>query len=482
MKKMKMTPALLFGADLVALLLAYCFGYLVAERISTMIVHHGFMEFKHHDMHSWLWIYVGQMFATIGLFASRGHYTQRSPWWEQLKYMVLVCIMMMLLCGSMLYVLHLMFSRMWVCSSFMLAIPLLVCLRLIARKIALATGQWGSDVTLIGGPENVMETIFALSSDTYNHYRVREIYLLGTSTLLDVEDLPASQRAAKQALVRSEQLAGLVKKSSSVLFIAAPDEATRMDMVAFMTMVQELERDVAFVAPMSGMSLYGMDVQNFFGSHTALLKPKRRVEKRLNRAFKRMLDLFGASMGLLVLIGPMLVLAFVIRRDGGKALYAQERVGRHGKPFKCWKLRSMVPNATEVLKELLANDPDARAEWEADFKLKNDPRVTKIGNVIRKTSVDELPQLWNVLRGEMSLVGPRPIVTKELSHYGKHKADYLAAKPGLTGLWQVSGRNDTSYAYRVYLDSWYVAHWSLWTDIVIIVQTVGILVNRKGAY
>ena len=142
----------------------------------------------------------------------------------------------------------------------------------------------------------------------------------------------------------------------------------------------------------------------------------------------------------------------------------------------------MVPNSAEVLEKLLKNDLQARAEWETDFKLKNDPRITKVGHLIRKTSIDELPQLWNVIRGDMSLVGPRPIVTKELEYYGKNKADYLAAKPGCTGLWQVSGRNDTSYAYRVYLDTWYVAHWSVWTDIVIIIQTVGIMITRKGAY
>lgn len=479
--KLKLPPVLLFGADAVALLLAFCVGYLMASCLSDL-VREEFMRFGGHPMQPWLWLYVAVMSSILVLFASRGHYHQRSPWWEQVKYMFGVCLVMMLLSGSVLYMLKLPFSRLWVMCTFLLLMPLLVVMRLIVRKAGLALGWWGTDVTIIGGPQNVLETIFTLNSDVYNLYNVREIHLLGTNAMLDKDSLPTRQQACKQSLTRTEALPGIVKKSISTLFIAAPDESTRLDMVAFTAMVQDEQKDVAFVPPMTGMSLYGMDVQHFFGSHTVLLKPKRRVEKPLNRIFKRLLDLVGAFTGILLLAGPIMVIALMIRRDGGSVFYNQVRVGRHGKPFKCWKLRSMVPNATEVLKDILANDPQAKAEWDADFKLKNDPRVTKVGNIIRKTSIDELPQLWNVIKGEMSLVGPRPIVTKELEYYGKSKADYLAAKPGLTGLWQVSGRNDTSYAYRVYLDSWYVAHWSIWTDIVIIVQTVGILMNRKGAY
>ena len=480
--KLRWAPVLLIAADMLAMLLAFAGGYFVAKEISSGLLGLEFMPFIGGPTTAWIWIYLAVATSVMVLFGSRGHYTQRSPWWEQVKYMTMVCATMMLLAGTTLYMLKLPFSRMWVLWSFVLAVPLLMILRLLVRRICLAMGQWGADVAIVGGPENVLETIFALSSDFYNVYRVKEVYLLGTKNMLDKQALPAKQRGSKQMLARTEILAGLVKKSSCELFIAAPDEATRLDMAVFKDWVDDRGGDVAFVPPMTGMSLYGMDVQHFFGSHTVLLKPKRRVEKRLNRVLKRGLDLFGASCGLLVLGIPMLVVAYLIRKDGGPALYYQPRVGYKGKTFKCWKLRSMVPNAGEVLAELLKNDAAARAEYEADFKLKNDPRITRIGHIIRKTSIDELPQLWSVIRGDMSLVGPRPIVTKELEYYGKNKADYLAAKPGCTGLWQVSGRNDTSYAYRVYLDTWYVAHWSVWTDIVIIIQTVGIMITRKGAY
>src|SRR5690606_19259290 len=172
----------------------------------------------------------------------------------------------------------------------------------------------------------------------------------------------------------------------------------------------------------------------------------------------------------------------LVMRDGGKAIYGHERIGRNGRKFKCLKFRSMVLNSKEVLAELLATNPEAQEEWEKDFKLKNDQRVTKVGAFIRKTSLDELPQLWNVLKGEMSLVGPRPVIDEELERYAENVEYYLLAKPGMTGLWQVSGRNDVDYDTRVYFDAWYVKNWPLWNDIAISSNAVNVVLKRDGAY
>ncbi|HIF6265029.1 TPA: sugar transferase, partial [Raoultella ornithinolytica] len=154
----------------------------------------------------------------------------------------------------------------------------------------------------------------------------------------------------------------------------------------------------------------------------------------------------------------------------------------NGKSFKCLKFRSMIINSKEVLENVLASDPEAKAEWDATFKLKNDPRITPIGNFLRRTSLDELPQLFNVLKGEMSLVGPRPIITAELGRYNDEVDYYLLSKPGMTGLWQVSGRSDVDYDTRVYLDAWYVKNWSMWNDITILFKTVSVVLRRDGAY
>ncbi|EJX7439901.1 sugar transferase, partial [Escherichia coli] len=171
-----------------------------------------------------------------------------------------------------------------------------------------------------------------------------------------------------------------------------------------------------------------------------------------------------------------------VKKDGGPAIYGHDRVGINGKTFKCLKFRSMVVNSKEILDELLKNDPKAKEEWDATFKLKNDPRITKIGAFLRKTSLDELPQLLNVLKGEMSLVGPRPIINAELERYNDQVDYYLLSKPGMTGLWQVSGRSDVDYDTRVYLDAWYVKNWSMWNDIAILLKTVIVVLKKDGAY
>lgn len=197
---------------------------------------------------------------------------------------------------------------------------------------------------------------------------------------------------------------------------------------------------------------------------------------------KRAMDLFIAAVALILLSPVFLCLILMITRDGGPAFYAQRRIGKNGKTFQCWKFRSMVLNADQVLADLLAKDPKTKAEWEKDFKLKDDPRITKIGHFLRKTSLDEIPQFYNVLRGEMSIVGPRPIVDAERAYYGDKFHYYLSVAPGITGLWQISGRNDVSYDQRVSMDCSYVQNWSNLKDMDIIIKTFGVVLKGKGAY
>ena len=185
-----------------------------------------------------------------------------------------------------------------------------------------------------------------------------------------------------------------------------------------------------------------------------------------------------------ICISPLLAyIAYRIKKeDPGPVIFKHMRVGKNGKSFPCYKFRSMCVDAKQMLEKYLRENPEARMEWERDFKLKNDPRITKSGTFLRKTSLDELPQIFNVLKGEMSLVGPRPVIKEELERYGEYVDDYLMVKPGITGMWQVSGRSDIDYTERVLLDSWYVRNWSVWIDIVMLVKTFKVVLLRKGAY
>jgi len=204
----------------------------------------------------------------------------------------------------------------------------------------------------------------------------------------------------------------------------------------------------------------------------------------LSWTLKRIFDYISIVVILIIFWWIMMLIAAIIKiTSPGPVVFGHSRVGRGGREFKCYKFRSMVSNSTEVLNNLLETDPLAREEWARDFKLRNDPRITRIGQFIRKTSLDELPQLWNVLVGEMSIVGPRPVVVQELErHYGAAQSDYLSVRPGLTGLWQVSGRNDMDYQERVKLDQHYVRTWNVWADFIIVMKTVGVMLRPRGAY
>lgn len=198
---------------------------------------------------------------------------------------------------------------------------------------------------------------------------------------------------------------------------------------------------------------------------------------------KRWFDATAALAAILLFMPLFCLIALAIKFwDGGPVIYRHSRVGLKGAAFDCLKFRSMVINADEVLARHLATNSQAAAEWQKDRKLKRDPRITRLGASMRKTSIDELPQLLNILKGEMSFVGPRPIVIEEVPKYGPVIAHYLRARPGLTGPWQVGGRNDLDYATRVALDRGYVENWSFWGDLTIIAKTARVVVAPRGGY
>jgi lipopolysaccharide/colanic/teichoic acid biosynthesis glycosyltransferase len=203
---------------------------------------------------------------------------------------------------------------------------------------------------------------------------------------------------------------------------------------------------------------------------------------RIGSILKRVLDIVGA-LALGILFSPLIFLIVIMMyRDPAPIIYKHRRVGRGGKMFECLKFRTMVPNAQQVLRELLDREPALKAEWLRHHKLRDDPRVTSIGKLLRRTSLDELPQIWNVIRGEMSLVGPRPVEREELLRYGKHAIAYLSAKPGITGLWQVTGRNDVDYRRRIAMDVCYVRKHTVLLDLYILLKTMRVVLIGDGAY
>lgn len=205
------------------------------------------------------------------------------------------------------------------------------------------------------------------------------------------------------------------------------------------------------------------------------LPPRRGLYRNV---FKRVLDVTAIALAAPVVVPVVAVLAVMVARDGGNPFYSQLRVGKNGRRFRMWKLRSMVNDADARMEEYLDAHPEARAEWNLTQKLKDDPRITPMGKIIRQTSLDELPQLWNVLKGDMSLVGPRPMMTSQQALYPG--LSYYLVRPGCTGFWQTAGRNRTSFEARAEYDTAYESELSLWTDLKLLVQTVGVMMRATG--
>ena len=300
-----------------------------------------------------------------------------------------------------------------------------------------------------------------------------------------LEDFPQkSPVAGKYPVLGGMWDAGRIVQETGVktVVITAPGLA-KEQLQKLISQVQPHVRNISFVPDLLGTQMMGAEVNVFFTEAMLMLKIKNQLARRRNRVIKRAFDLLFTICGGLCILPFLLVIAVMVAVDNkGNVIFAHRRIGRDGKEFKCYKFQTMIPNAQEALEKYLAENPEARKEWEESFKLTDDPRVTKLGSILRKTSLDEMPQLWNVIKGDMSLVGPRPIVAKEIERYGEYFREYAMVPPGITGMWQASGRSDTTYEERVEMDTWYVRNWSVWIDLMYLFKTVKIVFTGKGAY
>ena len=267
------------------------------------------------------------------------------------------------------------------------------------------------------------------------------------------------------------------------VFIAMPGAGKERHQT-LINRLQQKVKNILFVPDIFGIAVVGTNLQHFFHEEAFAFEMKNNLLRPFNIFLKKSFDIVISLLLLPLLFFPMIVLFVLIQLDSkGPAIFFQERVGKKGRKFRCFKFRTMYADAEERLETVLENDPERKHEWTSFWKLKDDPRITRIGKFLRKTSLDELPQILNVLKGEMSLIGPRPVTEEEILNYYKEAADICyRVLPGITGLWQVSGRNNTSYDYRIALDSWYVRNWNLWLDIIILLKTVRIVLKREGAY
>lgn len=300
-----------------------------------------------------------------------------------------------------------------------------------------------------------------------------------------IDDHPISEELPKNFPILgtfNEARRIIRSKKVKTVVIAAPGLG-KEKLQDLISEIQPHVKNVSFVPDLIGTPMSSVDLSLLFSEKILMLNLRNNLSRPYNRVIKRIFDLTLTIVGGLMISPILLLIAFVVAIDNrGRIIFAHRRVGAAGKKFSCYKFQTMVPDAKEKLEKYLAENPEAQREWDETFKLINDPRVTKLGAFLRRTSLDELPQLWNVIRGEMSLVGPRPIVQKEVPRYGKNIREYYMVLPGITGMWQVSGRSDTTYPERVAMDTWYVRNWSVWIDLMYLFKTVKAVIIGKGAY
>ncbi len=467
----------LIGSDLTALILSIGLGWFISSAVRGQIAPE--LPDPQLDIFSRNKVVIFGLLIVIVISLSWawGHYNRFKPFWSELKEVIKIVLLVVVVDAVYLFTVKSHFSRAWFFSIIALAVFFLPLFRIYAKKAMAFMGLWYRPTVIVGCGDNAVNSAQAIESDfSMGHKVVAFLKPNGVScSCVSINGHPVLP------IGFDPEKTYLSLGSPYVVFaldIFPREEKEKRILDKWMSMCS----DMIIVPPVSGLPLYGAETVNILSQEALLLRLKNNLARRWPKLIKRTFDIAVSTLLLILLVPLFAFLFWKIRQDGGKATYAHERVGYKGKQFHCLKFRSMIIDADKVLEKLLQENQEARDEWGRDFKLKNDPRITKIGDILRKTSLDELPQLWNVLKGDMSLVGPRPIVEGERNRYGDFISYYEESRPGMTGLWQVSGRNDVDYKQRVDLDVWYARNWSLWHDIVILLKTVPVVFFREGSY
>lgn len=467
-----MAPFILLVGDYLAVVAAISLACYLRESVLPLVFPH-WPLFKA----STVYVFISVPLVYLFFFLYDGSYTRRLPLWQGIERVFRICtyvgalaIMLMYFLGKAEQISRLVVGMTWLFSFFSLAL-----VRVALKRLLVQLGLWQRPVILVGAGRTAELLYQAFEKDKGLGYEIVGV----------VEDSWRERPLVRQVpcLGTFQQVEEVVKESGVQDVVLAVPGIPREQLLELMYRLQPHVRNLTIVPDLFGVPMGNMTVDTLFDQKTVLLRVHNNLLRQRNRIFKRLFDICACLLGGFLILPVLAMLALLIRVSSpGPAIFAHTRLGEHGKAFACYKFRTMVCDGEEVLANHFARHPEARLEWERDFKLKDDPRITPIGAWLRKTSLDELPQLWNVLRGEMSLVGPRPIVEEEVSRYEEYIQDYYIVKPGITGLWQVSGRNDIDYPERVRMDSWYVRNWSVTLDLVLLAKTIGVVLERKGAY
>ena len=458
---------LLLAADAVIFLFIFRLALFVRMTIFPLVFH---IPFVSQNAFRYEWI----LPLCLMIFLINGGYTKRFTFWDEVKFawksvlLASVAVFTFAFLGKE----GELFSRSLLFIATALAVLIFPFARIAAKRAIYKIGFLKRKLIILGAGPSALLSLALLKKEANLGYEIAGF----------VDENPGTRQGIKVHgfIDRADKYVKRCRIND--VLIAADLSGDRMG--SLVNRVQQKAENTLFVPDLAGVAAMGAEFRHFFSDRVFVLEIKNNLAHLSTRALKRLLDFAGGWLFLIVFALPMLAIALLIKATSkGPAIISQKRIGRNGKPFNCYKFRTMVLRADDVLRDLLAKDPAARKEWETQRKIKDDPRVTVVGKFLRTSSLDELPQIFNVLAGQMSVVGPRPVTEGEINeHYREHSDICLSVPPGITGLWQVSGRNDISYSQRVTMDAWYVRNWCLWLDIVILMKTVGVVLRREGAY
>ena len=465
----------LVAIDLSAFYISLFIAWMVrAEVFASLSAHLPFFQFSYMHFISFWWMPV----IFIFFISYEALYTSNHPFWDEtwnlVKSITLASITVLAIVslGKMSgKVSRLLLLSMW-CSSLFL-FPFF---RLWGKKFLYKIGIWKERVLVLGAGNAGRLVVEGLKREKHMGFDVigfldddskkRGVFIQGKKVFGSIKHFP---KFVKELGI-------------STIIVAMPSLPPRR-MSDLTASIQNYIPNTMIIPDLRGIALLNTDLFHLFREEIFLMNIKNNLKSLPNRVMKTLFDVIFSIITIPLILPIIGIIGIIIRLEtSGPVIYSHDRIGRNGKTFKCYKFRTMQRDAEEKLHEILHQSEAVRNEWQNTWKLKDDPRITRVGRFLRKTSLDELPQIINVMKGDMSIVGPRPYLPRERAEIEDNVKVICSARPGITGLWQVSGRSDTGYKYRVKLDAWYIMNWSLWLDIAIIFKTIRVVVKMEGAY
>jgi len=442
--------------------LLYIFFLFINLLVSHTIASYYINDIDAHPLNHYFWFIgvYGFFFLIFGLFGNRVSSSTESLKVIKANVVALIALFSILFISKQSEE----YSRFIVISYFLLNLLLPIYIHILKRK--LLRYPWLQEDILIICDNGGLGKINAwfVEEETFG-FNIKETILIKSS--VDISNVISS----------------IEDHQSYYAVIVAIESVSMDDTFEWLETLQQKFNRLIVLPKLSKVPLINAEIIGSITQKGVAFSLKNNLLHPLDRSIKNSFD-FVLSLIITIAILPILIIIYliVLITSRSNPIFIHSRIGKGGKEFNIYKFRTMRVDASEALNRLLQSDKSAKEEWEREHKLKNDPRITPIGDFLRKTSLDELPQLFNVLKGEMSLVGPRPIVKEEIAKYGEYFHYFSEVHPGITGLWQVSGRNDINYDDRVQLDVWYVRNWSIDLDIVILIKTIDTVIRRKGSY